>query len=263
MILDKIVAAAKKRVEQAKLCQKDGGVDAKRVNTSFPLTRSTQPLAFEKALSKNGLNFICEVKKASPSKGVISQDFKYRETALSYEDAGAAAISVLTEPDFFLGKNEYLTEIKKEAKIPVLRKDFIIDEFQIYEAKSIGADAILLICAILSFDDLKKFMSIAERVCLSCLVEIHNEKEAESALKAGAKIIGVNNRDLRTFQVDLQNSVRLRKLIPEDKIFVSESGIKTKEDIVLLKANKVNAVLIGEELMRSGDIKEKLRQLNG
>jgi indole-3-glycerol phosphate synthase len=261
MILDKLVAATKKRVEQAKLlCQGDARIDITRVNPCVPLTL---PLPFEKALSKEGLNFICEVKKASPSKGVISKDFKYRETALSYEEAGAAAISVLTEPDFFLGKNEYLTEIKKEVKIPVLRKDFVIDEFQIYEAKVIGADAILLICAILSFDDLKKFMNIAESIGLSCLVEVHDEKEAENALKANSKIIGVNNRDLTTFQVDLQNSIRLRKLIPEDKIFVSESGIKTKDDIDLLKANKVNAVLIGEELMRSGDVKEKLRQLNG
>jgi indole-3-glycerol phosphate synthase len=218
-------------------------------------------LAFEKALSKTGLNFICEVKKASPSKGIISKDFKYREIALDYEQAGAAAISVLTEPDFFLGKNEYLTEIKKEVSIPVLRKDFIIDEYQIYEAKIIGADAILLICAILDFEVLKKFISIAQNLGLSCLVEIHNEKEAETALKAGAKIIGVNNRDLTTFQVDVNNSVRLRNLIPKDKIFVSESGIKTKEDIALLRENKVNAVLIGEELMRNANVKEKLKEL--
>ncbi|MDR2191405.1 MAG: indole-3-glycerol phosphate synthase TrpC [Endomicrobium sp.] len=251
MILDEIVAATRARVERAKL--------SNPLNT--PKWDALDGMPFEAALSKEGLNFICEVKKASPSKGVISKDFKYKEIALSYERAGAAAISVLTEPDFFLGKNEYLTEIKKEAKIPVLRKDFIIDEYQIYEAKIIGADAVLLICAILDFDALKKFISIAENIGLSCLVEIHNEKESETALKADAKIIGVNNRDLTTFKVDVNNSIRLRKYIPEDKIFVSESGIKTKEDILLLKANKVNAVLIGEELMKSANAQDKLREL--
>jgi indole-3-glycerol phosphate synthase len=267
MILDELVSATKARVGKAKFSNPPGVIKAEalkmRGEELKAKSANASALPFEAALSKAGLNFICEIKKASPSKGIISRDFKYKEIALEYEKAGAAAISVLTEPDFFLGKNEYLSEIKKEAKIPVLRKDFIIDEFQIYEAKIIGADAILLICAILSFDDLKRFMSAAESIGLSCHVEIHNEKEAETALKADAKIIGVNNRDLTTFQVDLQNGIRLRRLIPQDKIFVSESGIKTKEDIDSLKANKVNAVLIGEELMKSGDVKEKLRQLNG
>jgi indole-3-glycerol phosphate synthase len=209
------------------------------------------------------MSFICEIKKASPSKGIISQDFRYIETAKEYEAAGAAAISVLTEPDFFLGGNKYLTEIKNTVKIPVLRKDFIIDQYQIFEAKNIGADAILLICAILDFYTLKEFMATARDLGLSCLVEAHDEKEVETALKADAKIIGVNNRNLKNFEVDIYNSIKLRKLVPENKIFVSESGIKTKEDIDILRLNKVDAVLIGEELMKSGNIKEKLRELKG
>ena len=261
MILDKIIAATEARVKQAKLVKPIEAIKKEVVNSTFNFQLSTLP--FEASLSKPGLNFICEIKKVSPSKGIISRDFKYKEIALSYKNAGADAISVLTEPDFFLGKNEYLTEIKKEAKLPVLRKDFIIDEYQIYESKLIGADAILLICACLDLDTLKNFMEIAENLRLSCLVEIHDEKEAETALKAGAKIIGVNNRDLTDFKVDINNSIRLRKLIPKDKVFVSESGIKTKEDIEMLRANKVNAVLIGEELMKSKNIKEKLAELKG
>ena len=257
MILDKIIAAVKVRVEKAKLLKSFTDVKKEAENNKRNI------FSFEKVLKKDGISFICEVKKASPSKGLISSDFNYKSIAADYESAGADAISVLTEPDFFLGDNLYLTEIKDIVKIPVLRKDFIIDAYQIYEAKNIGADAILLICAILDFETLKEFMEIANTTGLACLTEIHDEKEIETALKAGAKIIGVNNRDLKTFEVDINNSVKLRKYVPGDKIFVSESGIKTGEHIKILRENKIDAVLIGEELMKSGDVKEKIRELRG
>jgi indole-3-glycerol phosphate synthase len=180
---------------------------------------------------------------------------------LEYQKSGAAAISVLTEPDFFLGSSDYLQEINDIVSIPILRKDFIIDSYQIYESKIIGAYSILLICSILDKKVLKDFFGIASSLGLSCLVEVHDEKEVEMALDIGAKIIGVNNRNLKNFEVDLNNSIRLRKLIPSDKIFVSESGIKTKEHVDMLKANNVNAVLIGEELMKSGNLNLKLKEL--
>ncbi|MDR1194940.1 MAG: indole-3-glycerol phosphate synthase TrpC [Endomicrobium sp.] len=256
MILDKITASTKIRVEKSKekksLKDVINEAQAAPINKIFP---------FEKALKKDAMSFICEIKKASPSKGIISDDFKYVETAKEYESAGADAVSVLTEPDFFMGADRYLSEIKDAVKIPVLRKDFIIDQYQIFEAKNIGAHAILLICSILDFNALKEFMETAHALGLSCLVETHDEKEIETALKAGAKIIGVNNRDLKTFEVDINNSVKLRKLVPEDKIFVSESGIKTKENIDVLRRHKVDAALIGEELMKSADAKQRLREL--
>jgi len=252
MILDKIISATKIRVEKAK---RDNPLSFASLKTALV------DFYFEEALKQKGMSFICEVKKASPSKGLISKDFKYKEIALEYEKAGAAAISVLTEPDFFLGKNRYLKEIKEAVKIPVLRKDFIIDEYQIYESKTLGADAILLICSILDIVKLKEFLAAAHSLSMSCLVEAHDERELEKALNANAKIIGVNNRNLKDFSVDLSNSINLRKLAPPDKIFVSESGIKTKEDIALLSANNVNAVLIGEQLMRSENITQKLSQL--
>ena len=258
MILDKIVAATKTRVEEAKF-QKS--LEETRQEAVSSPRRGIFP--FEKALKKDGISFICEIKKASPSKGIISNDFKYIETAKEYEEGGADAISVLTEPDFFMGKDQYLTEIKKNVNTPLLRKDFIIDSYQIFEAKNIGASAILLICAILDFDTLKEFMKISYTLGLSCLVETHDEKEIETALNAGARIIGVNNRNLKNFEVDINNSVKLRKLVPDDKIFVSESGIKTKEDIDILRWHKADAVLIGEELMKSGDIKRKISELKG
>ena len=258
MILDKIVAATKIRVEKAKAVKSPE--ETRKEAIYMPRRES---FIFEKALKKNDMSFICEVKKASPSKGIISQDFRYIDIAKKYESAGADAISVLTEPDFFLGSNKYLTEIKNAVKIPVLRKDFIIDRYQIFEAKNIGADAILLICAILDFYALKEFMTTARDLGLSCLVEAHDEKEVETALKADAGIIGINNRNLKNFEVDINNSIKLRKLVPEDKIFVSESGIKTKEDIDALRWSKVDAVLIGEELMKSGNVKQRLRELRG
>lgn len=218
---------------------------------------------FKKNLEKEGIGFICEVKKASPSKGLIAEDFPYLQIAKDYEAAGAAAISVLTEPEYFLGKDEYLQEIAQAVKTPVLRKDFTVDEYQIYEAKLLGASAVLLICSLLDDSKLKYFMEVAHSLGVSALVEAHDEEEVKRAIAAGAKIIGVNNRDLKTFTVDINNSVRLRKLVPSDIVFVSESGIKTAEDISVLRKNGTNAVLIGETLMRSEDKAGMLEALSG
>ena len=218
---------------------------------------------FEKALGAPGISFICEVKKASPSKGVIAAEFPYLSVAREYEEAGAAAISCLTEPDFFLGSDEYLREIAAAVKIPVLRKDFTVDPYMIYEAKVMGASAVLLICAILSDEELLEYGKIARALGLSALVEAHDEREVERALRVEHGIIGVNNRDLKTFTVDCRNSVRLRKMVPDDRLFVSESGIRTAEDIAVLRQNGTDAVLIGETLMRSPDKAAALRELRG
>ena len=218
---------------------------------------------FEKALGAPGISFICEVKKASPSKGVIAAEFPYLSVAREYEEAGAAAISCLTEPDFFLGSDEYLREIAAAVKIPVLRKDFTVDPYMIYEAKVMGASAVLLICAILSDVELLEYGKIARALGLSALVEAHDEREVERALRVEHGIIGVNNRDLKTFTVDCNNSVRRRKLVPDDRLFVSESGIRTAEDIEILRKNGTDAVLIGETLMRSPDKAAALRKLRG
>ena len=260
MILDQIVAATAKRVAALK---ETTTLEALKSQAK----RSENPFAFEQALARKqaagAIAFICEVKKASPSKGVIAVDFPYVEIARDYQAAGADAISVLTEPDYFQGSNDYLTEIKEQVTIPVLRKDFIIDAIQIYEASLIGADAILLICSILDTDTIREYLEIADALGLSALVEAHDEAEVEQALAAGARVIGVNNRNLKTFEVDLQNSIRLRQLVPPEILFVSESGIRTAEDIAKLRENGTNAVLIGETLMRSGDKKAALDQLRG
>ena len=218
---------------------------------------------FEKALGAPGISFICEVKKASPSKGLIAAEFPYLSIAREYEAAGAAAISCLTEPDFFLGSDEYLREIAAAVKIPVLRKDFTVDPYMIYEAKVLGASAVLLICAILSDSELPEYGKIARSLGLSALVEAHDEREVERALRVEHGIIGVNNRDLKTFTVDCGNSVRLRKLVPKDRRFVSESGIRTASDIAVLRQNGTDAVLIGETLMRNPDKAAALRELRG
>ena len=218
---------------------------------------------FRQMLARPGINFICEVKKASPSKGIIAEDFPYLAIAKEYEAAGAAAISVLTEPEYFLGRDAYLQEIAQNVSIPVLRKDFTIDSYQIYEAKVLGASAVLLICALLSAEQLKEYLELAEQLGLSALVEAHDEEEVQKALTAGADIIGVNNRDLKTFEVDITNSVRLRKLVPESKIFVSESGIKNAQNVAVLRENGTNAVLIGETFMQSGlQAKKSMRKWN-
>ena len=218
---------------------------------------------FYSALAEPGISFICEVKKASPSKGVIAEHFPYLEIAGEYEEAGANAISVLTEPYFFQGSNEYLKEIRANVLLPILRKDFTVDEYMIYEAKAIGADAVLLICSILSQEQLNEYRLLAKELGLAALVEAHDEREVEMALKAGAEIIGVNNRNLKDFTVDINNSLRLRKLVPDNILFVSESGMKTPQDIQRLRENGTDAVLVGETFMRSTDKKAVLQSLRG
>ena len=258
MILDKIVEATKIRVAKEKEVETPETVKAAALalpsDTGFP---------FEAALRQQDFNFICEVKKASPSKGIIAEHFPYLDIAKEYEIAGAAAISVLTEPDFFKGDKKYLQEIASIVKIPVLRKDFIIDEYQIYQAKVWGASAILLICACLDVPTLTKFRELADSLGLSSLVEAHDEKEVQMAIDCGARIIGVNNRNLKDFTVDVQNSVRLRNLVQDDVIFVSESGLETPEDIQVLRDNNIGVALMGETFMRSPNKVEKLAYLYG
>lgn len=217
--------------------------------------------SFEAALKKPGMSFICEVKKASPSKGIISEDFPYLNIAEEYVDAGADCISCLTEPNWFLGSNDIFREIRAKISIPMLRKDFVVDEYQIYQAKYMGANAVLLICAILDTETIAKYLELCNRLGLAALVEAHNEKEIKNALMAGARVIGVNNRNLKDFSVDIKNSVRLRSLVPNGIVFVAESGFKTPKDINALREEKVDAVLIGETLMRATDKKKMLESL--
>lgn len=216
---------------------------------------------FEKALRGDDLSFICEVKKASPSKGIIAETFPYLQIAKDYEAAGASAISCLTEPKWFLGSDKYLKEIASAVSIPVLRKDFTVCEYQIYEAKTLGASAVLLICALLNSNTISKYIKICDELGISAVVEAHDESEVKSALSAGARIIGVNNRNLKDFSVDVNNSTRYREMIPADTVFISESGIKTHDDIEVLLKNKTNAVLIGETLMRADDKTAALKEL--
>ena len=216
---------------------------------------------FLSALRKKDLSFICEIKKASPSKGIIAENFPYVEIAEEYEAAGADCVSCLTEPKYFLGSDEIFSEVRKKISTPMLRKDFTVDEYQIYQAKFLGADAVLLICAILSADELEKFLKICEDLKIAALVETHDEVEIKTALSVGAKIIGVNNRNLKNFEVDFSNAARLREIIPADKIFVAESGVKTVADISTLKRIGADAVLIGETLMRAADKKKTLAEL--
>lgn len=218
---------------------------------------------FEKAITKDDISFICEVKRASPSKGIIAEDFPYVEIAKDYEKAGADCISVLTETDYFLGNDKYLREINDAVSIPTIRKDFIIDEYMIYEAKLLGASCVLLIAALLDTETLKEYMKICDSLGLSALVEAHDEDEIRSAAAAGARMIGVNNRNLKDFTVDIHNSGRLRGLVPKDILFVAESGIRTAQDIKVLRENGVNAALIGETLMRSTDKGAMLADLKG
>ena len=258
MILDEIVAKTKVRLEENKKKLPPEELQKQALSmaadTGFP---------FEKALKAQGLSFICEVKKASPSKGLIAPDFPYVEIAKEYEAAGASAISCLTEPFYFMGSDTYLREITETVDIPVLRKDFTVDKYMIYQAKAFGASAVLLICTILDDQELLEYRELAESLGMDALVEAHDEEEVARALKAGAKIVGVNNRDLKTFKVDMNNSIRLRNLAPYNVVFVSESGIKNAGDIAILERNRVGAVLIGETLMRSPDKKAALEELNG
>ena len=258
-ILGRIAARSMERAEERKQIKPLAELkrEAESLCTGDPV------FPFEAALMADGIAFICEIKKASPSKGVLAEAFPYLEIAKEYEEAGAVAISVLTEPDWFLGKDEYLSEIKRNVMLPVLRKDFTVDVYQIYEAKTLGADAILLICALLDQEKLKEYIGIARGLELSVLVEVHTEAEVCMALEAGARIVGVNNRDLSTFEVDVATSIRLRSEVPDGILFVSESGISTPEDVRKLKAVGADAVLIGEAFMKSGDKKRLLAELGG
>lgn len=255
-ILEEIAEKTRERIRKEKL--------------QFPLDqlktlaeKAPQQPSFLEALKKPGMSYICEVKKASPSKGLIAPEFPYLEIAKEYEAAGASAISCLTEPFYFMGSDAYLREITETVDIPVLRKDFTVDKYMIYQAKAFGAAAVLLICAILNDQELLEYRELAETLGMDALVEAHDENEVARALKTGAKIVGVNNRDLKTFKVDMNNSIRLRNLAPDNVAFVSESGIKNAGDIAILERNRVGAVLIGETLMRSPDKKAALENLNG
>ena len=258
-ILTEIAARTRGRIEEEKF----------KVPTRVLMSQLDSELAkhamekqsFLDALRKPGMSYICEVKKASPSKGLIAPD-PYLNIAKEYEAAGASAISCLTEPFYFQGSDRYLQEIAGNVNIPVLRKDFTVDEYMIYQAKAFGASAVLLICAILDNVQLKAFGELAQDLGLDALVEAHDEWEVDRALNLEAKIVGVNNRNLHDFTVDMENSVRLRKMAPENTVFVSESGIKTSKDIRILYQNRVDAVLIGENLMRSPDKKAALEELN-
>ena len=256
-ILYELAAHARKRVAEAK--NNISISEIRRLALSMPKGE----LSFEKALRKPDISFICECKKASPSKGLIAEDFPYLKIANDYEAAGADCISVLTEPKWFLGSNEYLREIAASVSIPCLRKDFTVDEYMIYEAKTLGASAVLLIVSILSETQLREYIKICDELGLSALVEIHDEKEALTAINAGARLIGVNNRNLKDFSVDTENSRRLRSLIPSDKLFVSESGVKTAADVQALRELGADAVLIGETLMKAANKREKLNELRG
>ncbi|SEQ52453.1 indole-3-glycerol phosphate synthase [Lachnospiraceae bacterium NE2001] len=262
MILDELAELTRIRIEKQKLeyLPEDIRSDAE-MTASVEYTKYGFDFPFEKALKKEGLSIISEVKKASPSKGVIAEDFPYLEIAKTYEESGADAISCLTEPDRFKGSDEYLKAITKEVKIPVLRKDFTIDPYMIYQAKLMGASAVLLIAAILSDEELKTFFEIADGLGLSCLFEAHDAEEVKRCLAAGARIVGVNNRNLKDFTVDIKNSIRLRGLVPGDVTFVSESGIEKPEDVKVLREKGTDAVLIGEMLMRSSDKKMLIQEL--
>ncbi len=254
-ILDRLAEHARERVEEAK--RRLSEADVRRMAESLP--KGTQ--RFEQALRRQGLSFICECKKASPSKGLIAPNFPYLHIAREYEAAGADAISVLTEPKWFLGSDEYLREIANAVSLPCLRKDFTVDPYMIYEAKLLGASAVLLIVSLLDAAELREYLSICDSLGLSALVEIHDEAEAETAVGSGARIIGVNNRNLKDFSVDTGNSGRLRERIPRDVLFVSESGVKTAEDVRDICRIGADAALVGETLMRAPDIKAKLAEL--
>lgn len=246
-ILEQLAAHARHRVEQA--AKQHPPEEVKRSALALP----RGDFAFERALGKPGMSFICECKKASPSKGLIAPDFPYLSIAGAYAEAGADAISVLTEPKWFLGSDTFLREIAAQVQVPCLRKDFTVDAYMIYEAKLLGASAVLLIVSLLREEQLRTYMEICDELGLSALVEAHDEEEVRTALRAGARVVGVNNRNLKDFSVDTENSRRLRELVPEDVIFVSESGVRDAEDIRRLSAMGADAVLIGETLMRAKD----------
>lgn len=256
-ILDELASYAKERtrINKEKVSLQALRDDAEKMSSSG--------FVFEKALEKEGVSFICECKKASPSKGIIAEDFPYLQIAKEYEAAGADCISVLTEPKWFLGSDDYLIKISSEVSIPCLRKDFTVDEYMIYEAKTLGASAVLLICSILSPQQLKEYIEVSDSLGLTAIVETHNENEVYEAIAARARVIGVNNRNLKDFSVDTNNSANLRKLVPSNVLFIAESGIKTPEDVESLRKIGVDAVLVGETLMRAPDKKAMLQSLRG
>lgn len=257
MILDDIIAYKKQELAETKYRVPLADIRA-RASDAGP-TRG-----FGKALSSgDDIRLIAEVKKASPSKGVIREDFDPVKIARSYEEFGASCISVLTEKKFFQGKLEYIGQIRKAVKLPLLRKDFIIDEYQIHETRAAGADAILLIAACLEKQQLEDFLGIASRLGLDVLVESHTYKELDKSLLAGASLVGINNRDLTTFTVSLRTTLELLKDIPDDRTVVSESGIKTRDDVVKLQQAGVDAILVGESLMREKNIGKKVKELLG
>ena len=256
-ILDELADYARVRTAEAK--KKKPLEEVKKAALALP----KGDYRFEKALKKPGISLICECKKASPSKGLIAPEFPYVEIAKAYETAGADCISVLTEPKWFLGSDQYLKEITEEVEIPCLRKDFTVDEYMIYEAKLLGASAVLLICSILTEEELKRYMAVCEELGLSALVEAHDADEVEMALRVGARIIGVNNRNLKDFTVNTDNSKKLREMIPLEVVFVSESGVKGPEDVAALREIGADAVLVGETLMRADDKTEMLAKLRG
>lgn len=254
-ILEQLAGYARERTEQKKALVP---TDVLR-RQALALPKGS--FSFENALKKPGISFICECKRASPSRGLIAPDFPYLQIAREYEAAGADCISVLTEPKWFLGQDEYLREISRSVSIPCLRKDFTVDEYMIYEAKLLGASAVLLICSLLSEAQLREYLAVCDALGISALTETHDETEVETALRAGARMLGVNNRNLRDFTVDPDNSRRLRKRIPDGVLFVSESGVRSAEDVACLAAAGADAVLIGEALMRAPDKSAKLREL--
>lgn len=254
-ILDEIAAFTRLRVKEAKA--KLPLSELKKITADL----GPKEFAFKKALSRGGVSLICECKKASPSKGLISPDYPYLKIAKDYCAGGADAISVLTEPKWFLGKSEHLKEIALSVSAPCLRKDFTIDEYMIYEARALGADAVLLITSLLSSSQLKEYLGITHSLGLSALVESHGEDELRAAIESGAEIIGVNNRNLKDFSVDSSNSLKLRSLVPSGVLFVSESGVKGPDDIAKLKEFNVDAALVGETLMRSSGREAAVRAL--
>lgn len=256
-ILDELAGCARERVAQAKRTLPPA--ELRRMAEALP----RGDFALERALRRPGMSFICECKKASPSRGLIAEDFPYLQIAREYEAAGADAVSVLTEPRWFLGSDAYLREIAGEIQIPCLRKDFTVDEYMIYEAKTLGAAAVLLICSILDEGQIAEHLALCDELGLDALVEAHDEREIEAALRAGARILGVNNRNLRDFSVDTDNSRRLRELVPPEVLFVSESGVKSAQDVRRLSEIGADAVLVGETLMRAADKRARLRELRG
>lgn len=257
MILTKLADSTRDRVEREKK-----QIQLEMVKKQA-LAMKKGDFSFEKVIAEGDISFICEVKRASPSKGMLVEEFPYVQIAKDYEEAGADCISVLTEPVYFKGDKQYLKEISENVTVPLIRKDFIIDEYMIYDAKIHGASCVLLICSLLDKETMEKYIEICDNLGMSALVEAHDEEEIQKAVEAGARMIGVNNRDLKTFTVDIGNSERLRKLVPDNILFIAESGIKTNADINRLRKAKVNGVLIGETFMKAENKKEMLQKLRG